>query len=103
MGIDDTEIGEFAVRQALTPNPEIVSILTVGQYDYVELLRDVVHGVEEDNISALPMLSTALSREKPGYAHDGGRYCGNTGAHYGAGVRRYGVPELAGSSIRHER
>lgn len=55
MGMDDTEVGEFA-------------------YDYVELLRDVVHGVEDDNASALPMLSTSLSREKHTYMGDGGRH-----------------------------
>lgn len=36
------------------------------QYDYVELLRDVVHGVEDDNSSAVPMLATSLTREKRG-------------------------------------
>jgi hypothetical protein len=34
LGMDETEIGEFA-------------------YDYVELTRDVVHGVEEQELSVL--------------------------------------------------
>jgi hypothetical protein len=56
------------------------------QYDYVELLRDVVHGVEDDNSSALPMLSTSLSREKH-------IYMGDTGRHYRA-------IELEGEPVR---
>jgi hypothetical protein len=40
----------------------------------VELLRDVVHGVEDDNSSAVPMLSTALAHEKHQFVHDHGRH-----------------------------
>ncbi|KAF7513380.1 hypothetical protein GJ744_009801 [Endocarpon pusillum] len=68
MGMDDTEIGEFA-------------------YDYVELLRDVVHGVEDDTSSALPMLSMSLSREKHIYTSDGSR--------------PYRAIELEGEPVRH--
>ena len=46
-----------------------------SQYDYVELLRDVVHGVEDDGSgsSSIPMLSTSLEREKHLYELDGER------------------------------
>ena len=86
MGMDDTEIGEFAV------SPPSRSLFTywcsdLCQYDYVELLRDVVHGVEDDTSSALPMLSMSLSREKHIYTSDGSR--------------PYRAIELEGEPVRH--
>lgn len=45
MGIDDAEIGEFAVS---LPACLVCAIITnfILQYDYVEVRRDIVHGVE---------------------------------------------------------
>jgi ammonium transporter, Amt family len=50
MGMDDAEVGEFA-------------------YDYVELSRDVVHGIEEEpEIASSPDGSASGLREKQGFS-----------------------------------
>ena len=53
MGMDDAEVGEFA-------------------YDYVEVSRDVVHGIEEEPENAdTPDGSASGLREKPDFGGNG--------------------------------
>jgi Amt family ammonium transporter len=53
MGMDDAEVGEFA-------------------YDYVEVSRDVVHGIEEEVENAdTPDGSASGLREKQGFSGNG--------------------------------
>jgi hypothetical protein len=53
MGMDDAEVGEFA-------------------YDYVEVSRDVVHGIEEEpDIEDTPDGSASGLREKQDFRGDG--------------------------------
>ena len=49
LGMDDAEIGEFAV--SLFPFPQL-PFLTPCQYDYVELTRDVVTGDNIDDMAS---------------------------------------------------
>lgn len=52
LGMDDAEIGEFAVSPPLSPILPGSSTYRRPQYDYVELTRDVVNGqLMEDNES----------------------------------------------------
>lgn len=44
MGIDDAEIGEFAV--SIPSSCMVERPLTETQYDYVEVTRDIVNGIE---------------------------------------------------------
>ena len=54
MGMDDAEVGEFA-------------------YDYVEVSRDVVNGIEDAEMESSPKQSVSGSGEKPEYDSDGRR------------------------------
>lgn len=51
LGIDDAEIGEFAVCFSFTIMRLYVQLLTCYQYDYVEVTRDVVNAVETEGVS----------------------------------------------------
>lgn len=44
MGIDDAEIGEFAVSSACLCNQSSSNVIL--QYDYVEVTRDIINGTE---------------------------------------------------------
>jgi Amt family ammonium transporter len=50
MGIDDAEIGEFAVSFCFLHLH--ITHLTGSQYDYVEITRDIVNGVEAGDDSS---------------------------------------------------
>ena len=49
LGMDDAEIGEFAVSTVAFFQ---LPLLTICQYDYVELTRDVVNGDNLDDITS---------------------------------------------------
>jgi Amt family ammonium transporter len=50
LGIDDAEIGEFAVSHTSDLLHTIHDLLiTILQYDYVEVTRDIVNGVESSD------------------------------------------------------
>lgn len=66
MGIDDAEIGEFAVSFCFFHLH--ITHLTGSQYDYVEITRDIVNGIEASDDSSkrtvTPIGETSMSIEK---------------------------------------
>lgn len=65
MGMDETEIGEFAYDVSVSGDHETVAILTEMFLQYVELSRDVVNGLEESPVHRETPSSDGDHPEKP--------------------------------------